>query len=139
MYRVSDAMTAAPLTLGPGDGTSRAVTLMRNARVRHVPIVNDGRLVGLVTQRDLLHMPQGRVRDYMVTQLHTTTANSPLRKAARCMYLEKIGCLPVIDAEQKVIGIITEADFVRFAAEMITDLDRAVVVAKHVAGGTTRG
>jgi len=69
----------------------------------------------------------------MVTQPLTAAPGHLLRKAARTMYQQKIGCLPVVAADFKLLGIITESDFVRFAADMATELDRIEAMA-HQAG-----
>jgi CBS domain-containing protein len=140
MYRVSDAMTADPLTVSPDDELSHAVALMKNARVRHLPVVRDGRLVGLVTQSDVRagrYRASAHVRDAMVTDPVTATAGLPLRKAARTLWQKKFGCLPVIDEKRAVVGILTESDFIRFAAEIATEFDR--VEAMAVAGAHARG
>jgi CBS domain-containing protein len=140
MYRVSDAMTADPLTVSPDDELAHAVALMKNARIRHLPVVRDGRLVGLVTQSDIRavqHPAPARVRDVMVTDPQTATAGLPLRKAARTLWQKKFGCLPVIDEKRAVVGILTETDFIRFAADIATDFDRIEAIA--VAGAHARG
>lgn len=143
MYLVNDAMTAVPITVFPEDDLVRARQLMSTNRIRHLPVVQRGQLVGLLTERDLLRVTGGApaeraemttVRDVMVSKVVTTTARMPLRKAARLLWEHKFGCLPVVDAELRVIGILTETDFIRFAADIATDFDRseaeAVAVAK---------
>lgn len=141
MYTVNDAMTQEPITVGPDDGLDRASMLMKQGRLRHLPVVHHGKLVGLLSERDLLaaasHRPTGpgparRVRDAMVTAVHTATLRMPLRRAARIMYDEKYGCLPVVDDERHVVGILTETDFIRFAADIAVELDRAEAVATRV-------
>lgn len=138
MFQVSDAMTAGPITVAPSDTLERADTLMKLGRMRHLPVEHHGKLVGLITQRDMLKVLGAspgalstvmRAADVMVTNVLTATAAQPLRKAARVMFDQKIGCLPVIDDERRVVGILTETDFIRFAAEVVTDLDRAEALA----------
>jgi CBS domain-containing protein len=133
MYLVSDVMTAGPVTIFPEDDLVRAMQLMRNGRLRHLPVVHHGKLVGLVTERDVLRELGASsddraetltVRDVMVTNVITATANLPLRKAAHLLWQHKFGCLPVIDDDRHVIGILTETDFIRFAADIATDFDR---------------
>jgi CBS domain-containing protein len=124
MYCVSDAMSHDPVTVGPNDSLEHARTLMRLGRIRHLPVLDDGRLVGLVSQRDLIGSSRRFVREVMVEKPLTTAASHPLRKAARLMVQNKIGCLPVAAADGRLLGIITEADFVRFAADMAEELDR---------------
>jgi CBS domain-containing protein len=135
MYLVEDAMTKAPVTVYPDDDLVRAGQLMTRGRLRHLPVVQHGQLVGLLTQRDLLRELGGApekidraevltVRDLMVTEVVTATPTLPLRKAARLLREHQFGCLPVIDSERRVVGMLTETDFIRFAAEIATDFDR---------------
>lgn len=138
MYFVSDAMTPEPFTVAPEDTTERANALMHNGRLRHLPVMSKGLLVGLVTQHDLLRTPPGLVSDRMVQDVVTATARMPLRRAARLMFEGKIGCLPVVDDNRAVVGILTEADFIRFAADLATDFDRIEATAKRFAGGASR-
>jgi CBS domain-containing membrane protein len=106
---------------------------MRKRRIRHLPVVDRaGRIAGLVTHRDLLaaasssltHRTEaqrlhllagGRAGEVMETHLSVTTADEPAAAAGDRMMQHKIGCLPVIDAEARVVGIVTEEDFVRWA------------------------
>ncbi len=138
MYLVADAMTVAPLTVQPEDTIEQAQALMRNGRMRHLPVVEGGKLVGLLTKSDILRRhAEGAtprlVRDAMQTEVVTATAHLPLRRAARLLFDRKFGCLPVIDASRAVVGILTESDFIRFAADVATDLDRVEAIASRVA------
>jgi CBS domain-containing protein len=133
MYRVSDAMTRDPVTVTPNDTLEHARTLMRLGRIRHLPVVNGSVLEGIVSQRDVLHARAKRVADVMVTQPLTTAPSHPLSKAARVMYWQKVGCLPVVSTDSRLLGIITEADFVRFAADMASEFDRLEAIATQVA------
>ena len=103
---------------------------MSLGRIRHMPVVDaDGRLCGVVSQRDLfrgalaaaLGLPKATqarllgallVREVMNAQPITTTPETPITEAAEVMLRRKVGCLPVLDGES-LVGILTEADFVR--------------------------
>jgi CBS domain-containing protein len=108
---------------------------MRTLRFRHMPVVDGKRLIGLISQRDVLRvsastlLPAGHkqtefltkkfaVRDVMTRDVQTVRAETPLGDAARLMLRGKVGCLPVIDAENKLVGILTEADFVKLSAAL---------------------
>lgn len=140
MYTVADAMTPGPVTVKPDDAIEQAEALMLHGRIRHLPVVHHGKLAGLLTKSDILkaraQWPDEAllVREVMVHDVLTATAELPLRRAARMLYDRKFGCLPVIDPERNVVGILTETDFIRFAADMATDLDRigAVAARAHV-------
>lgn len=133
MYVVSDAMTRDPVTVAPNDSLEHARTLMRLGRIRHLPVLEGGRLAGLVSQRDVLHRTASTVREVMVEQPLTTAPSHPLQKAARLMLQHKIGCLPVATADGRLLGIITETDFVRFAADMAAEFDRLEALVSRTA------
>lgn len=131
--RVRDLMTDRVLSLRLTDDLAAARKLMDEHGIRHVPIVDEvGRLMGLVSRRDLekamrlgsADFPQYSsgdvlasvsVEDAMVTELTTTSPESDIREAAQVMFDHKFGCLPVLQGG-RLIGILTEADFVRFLA-----------------------
>jgi CBS-domain-containing membrane protein len=126
---VGDFMTRELVTLKESDDLALAEQMLRLGGIRHLPVVRDGKLVGLVTQRDLLRAFATRparttaASEVMVRELVSVRPTTSLVRAARAMLEKKFGCLPVCDDEGNLIGIITEADFVRFAADMVQDLD----------------
>jgi len=123
-------MTDRVFTLGPGDSLVALEDLMDARRVRHVPIVDrEGDLVGLVTDRDLARRVLGRldempmsverdllrgrrVQEIMTTEPETVEPDTSLKEAAAILLENKIGCLPVVEGIH-LVGILTEADFVR--------------------------
>jgi CBS domain-containing membrane protein len=128
---VADFMTKDLVTVREGDDVALAESLLRLGGIRHLPVVRDGKLVGLVTQRDVLRSGEsGRasardlpVSEVMTRELVTVRPTTGLAQAARTMLERKYGCLPVCDDDGKLVGIVTEADFVRFAADVVADLD----------------
>jgi acetoin utilization protein AcuB len=129
MLRVRDSMTREVVTLGPEASVAQAWALCREHRIRHIPIVEGGRLVGLVSDRDLRDAspPRGvggeeavfgwaSMRDIMTTDLVTIHPLDTIEHAAREIYERKIGCLPVV-AEGKLVGIITSSDMMRALVE----------------------
>jgi len=131
--RVSDIMTKDVITLNRNDSLTTADDVMRLGRIRHLLVVHDdGELAGVLSQRDLFlggllralgygshakaqALSTMVVKEAMVNEPFTTTPNTPLEDAARVMLDNKIGCLPVID-KGKIVGIITESDFVAHVA-----------------------
>jgi CBS domain-containing membrane protein len=131
MTTVADLMTEIVETLAPGDTLADAERLMRLSGVRHLPVVDsDERLIGLVSHQTILSawVSHGRpererpgavaaeIPIEMMMEKDVLTANPemPAAEAARILEIRRIGCLPVIDRD-KLIGIITEGDFLRFA------------------------
>lgn len=141
MYLVEDLMTRELVTLGPDDDLSLAETIMQLGRIRHLPVVlSTGKLVGLITHRDLLRtfVDRSRVggrgtlaKTVMTTDLTAVTPKTTLKKALHQMMHNKFGCLPVIDAEHRLVGLITEFDLVKFAARFVEDLDEVEEVARR--------
>ncbi|MFQ5802551.1 MAG: CBS domain-containing protein [Candidatus Methylomirabilales bacterium] len=125
-------MTKEVLTVTGATGLREAVELMKARKIRHLPVVEDERLIGIVTDRDLRQaMPphalsfdvhevdhlldKVRVRDIMTKRVVGVSADVSIAKAADLMVRNKIGCLPVLDGEA-LVGMITESDILRAVA-----------------------
>lgn len=132
---VGDLMTPEAVTIAPHDTLATAWTIMREHRIRHLPVVErDGRVIGLVTHRDLLAASQSsltiareddRIRflgataafEIMETHLSTVRPGDAAADAGARMVRQKIGCLLVVDESDRLAGIVTEEDFLRWATE----------------------
>lgn len=139
MITVGDFMTRELVTVKEEDDLALAESILRLGGIRHLPVVREGKLVGLVTQRDLLRSAavrshkSTRASDIMVREVTAVRPDTSLVQAAKIMLANKFGCLPVTDEGGRLAGIITESDFVRFAADVVQDLD---MVAEAVGTGT---
>lgn len=129
MYTVADLMTRQVVTLTEDDDLTQAEQLLARGRIRHLPVTRGRRLVGLVTHRDLLraahHPAPVPARQVMTTGLTTVTSDTPLAAATRRLLEGKLGCLPVVDGDE-LVGLVTEADLVRFALGLIEELDQGL-------------
>jgi CBS domain-containing protein len=132
VIQVRDFMTRELVTVRETDDLALAESILRLGGVRHLPVVREGRLVGLLTQRDLLRAgaagPAARgvqARDVMVPRPVTVAPDGSLAEAARTLLDRKFGCLPVCEADGTLVGIVTESDFVRLAARVVRDVDVA--------------
>jgi acetoin utilization protein AcuB len=131
---VESAMQRDPVCVEPEARLDFVDDIMRLGRVRHMPVVSNGVLVGIVSQRDLLAAsltkvldfdPQARrtfMRSVEVSEAMTknpvaVSGSESLREAAKLLLERKIGCLPVVDAQRRVIGLLTETDLLRAAYE----------------------
>jgi len=128
---VADFMTKDLVTVREADDVALAESLLRLGGIRHLPVVREGKLVGLLTHRDVLRSgesgrPAARdqpVSEVMTREVVTVSPTTGLAQAAHTLLDRKFGCLPVCDEEGTLVGIVTEADFVRFAADVVQDLD----------------
>ncbi|HXJ33774.1 MAG TPA: wax ester/triacylglycerol synthase family O-acyltransferase [Candidatus Eisenbacteria bacterium] len=129
---VGELMRSRVVTIGPGESLATAYHLMRTHRIRHLPVTTEqGRLIGLVSHRDLLAATSSsllmneekrvrllglaRVVDVMETHVVVANASAPAAESGERMIRHKIGCLPVVEAEERLVGIVTEEDFLRWA------------------------
>jgi CBS domain-containing protein len=128
---VRDVMTREVVTLKRNDKLTTAEDVMRLGRIRHMPVIDeDGQLCGIVSQRDLFHsallkaMGYGThaaqklrdmylVKETMTSEVATVSPDTPLAEAAARMLEHKIGSLVVVDDDGTMVGILTEADFVK--------------------------
>ena len=138
MFSIEAIMSTNLITVPPSATIAEARTLMHENRIHHIPVVNGDELVGLITLTNVLAAtdsflrdPQNRIHaneigiaDAMVTDVATVDINASLRSAA--LFLEKhaIGCLPVMD-EDKLVGIITDTDFVAVAINLLEQIEES--------------
>jgi CBS domain-containing protein len=126
---VSEIMSTEVISVEETATLVNLLESMRALRFRHLPVTDDDRLIGLISERDLLGvsasslLPHGaqqdrsllerfRVRDVMVRDVITVTPETPITVAARLLLDKRIGCLPVVNAQQELVGIVTSTDFV---------------------------
>lgn len=141
MRIVGELMTRELVTLKETQNLAHAEELLRLHRIRHLPVVRGSKLVGLVTHRDLLRAAAERqgemarqplwVADIMVREVRTVHPETPLREALGLMLTNKYGCLPVVGEDCGLLGLLTEADLVRYAQHLIEDLDRHEAAAAY--------
>ena len=141
MISIDEIMTPQPFTLQQTDSIYAARQLMKEKRIRHIPIVDDSQQpVGLITQSDLLAASESTlhsgndaqrielekqhlVGEAMTTGLATIDEQDNLRAAAMHLLKNKHGCLPVT-RDGKLCGIITDSDFVTVAVNLMEILEQ---------------
>jgi len=133
-------MTAEPQTLGADHSLLDAVLIMRRAGFRHIPILEDGRVVGVLSERDVaraaptLLLPllpddynrlfeDTRVSKVMTRNPVIAAPEMPLAEAAGLLRSKRLGCLPVV-ASGTLVGIITVSDMLRALYDMFQSLER---------------
>jgi CBS-domain-containing membrane protein len=111
-------MTANPETISPRDMLALAQEKMTRGRYRRLPVLDvSGALVGILTQGDLRpfagYLPTTRVDAAMMEKPFTIGPDEAVEAAAKLMLDRKMGGLPVVDVDGRLIGIITESDLLR--------------------------
>lgn len=125
-------MAAVIATVGPEEQLDLVQDVMNLGQLRHLPVVDEGKLVGIVSQRDLLAAGLSRalefdgeerrsflrsisVSDVMTAPAITARPEDTLLEAAGRMLVHRIGCLPVVDADGHAVGLISETDLLGLA------------------------
>lgn len=147
---VRDRMTPDPVTVTADTPFQEALKLMRDHRFRRLPVVDrNGRLVGIVSERDLLYaspspatslsvwelnylLSKLELQEIMTRDVITTTPDTPIEEAARVIVDERIGGMPVVDADNRVVGVITETDIFKTFVEMFGGGQSGVRLTLHV-------
>jgi CBS domain-containing protein len=131
--KVREIMTRKVKTLGLNDTLDLARDIMTLGRIRHLPVLDDGKVVGVVTQRDLFSaglatvlgygsraqatlLKTVRVKEVMSKPAVTVSPETSVKEAAQRMIEKKIGCLPIVEKET-LVGLVTETDMLRLIAE----------------------
>ncbi len=129
---VSSIMQKEFVSLSTKDRLDLADHIMRLGRVRHLPVIDDGRLVGILSNRDLLAASLTKVLSFdplhrgaflrsvdvaevMTRDVITVGPDDTLEHAARLLIERKIGCLPVVREHGVMVGLVTETDLLRAA------------------------
>ncbi len=132
MLTVNDMMTVVPDTIGPETPLREIIGMMKTEGYRHLPIVNEGKLVGMITDRDIrlvmnspMVLHERRQDENLIDTVTaeacmtpnpvTVSPDTPAYRAAEMLSIYKFGALPVID-DDKLVGIITVTDFLDYFA-----------------------
>jgi acetoin utilization protein AcuB len=126
------------VTVTPGDSVMHARELLERHRINQLPVVEHGRVVGIVSDRDLrdvfpssLEYTQPRpprhmvdpdrvsVRDVMSPHVFSLGADDSLREAAGLLRCQRIGAVPILDDESRLCGILTRSDLLRALEENV--------------------
>lgn len=130
--RVRDIMPLKMVTISAGETLATAKDIMTFGRVRHMPVVHAGKLVGVVSEHDLLRASLSNLSEFgsderraflHVVEIKRVMSTPPIvidpdaaiEEAARVMATRKIGCLPVVVGDD-LIGLITQTDVLRYFA-----------------------
>jgi acetoin utilization protein AcuB len=141
---VGERMSHPVITIPPDMPIVDALNLMKREKIRRAPIMKEGKLAGIVSDKDLLNaspspatslsvwemnylLSKITVKDVMTKKVLTVSEDTPIEEAARIMADNKIGGLPVV-REDRVVGIITETDLFKIFLELMGARDLGVRV-----------
>jgi CBS domain-containing protein len=125
-----EIMMGSPVTLKPEDSLSLASDVISLGRIRHIPVVDDGRLVGILTERDLIGAAASQIfglkqknksallksvliKEVMKRRVVTAAPDTPIKEIAHLMADKKIGCVPIVSAGA-LVGLVTTTDLLRY-------------------------
>lgn len=145
---VGERMSFPVITITPDMHIIDALNLMKRERIRRTPVIKDGKLIGIVSDKDLLNaspspatslsvweinylLSKITVGEVMTKDVFFVTADTPIEEAARIMADNKIGGLPVIRGEH-VVGIITETDLFKVFLELMGAREAGVRVTAYI-------
>ena len=125
--RVDEVMTREPYTVGPDDVLDLAAHLIRWRKIGHVPVVEDGKLLGVLTGETIVEamgkgtdLSKALVKDAMRSDPITVGPKTTVRTATRIMRAHDISSLPVVD-DNRLAGILTDGDLVRVLGEILKE------------------
>jgi CBS domain-containing membrane protein len=136
--KVSDIMSPNPVCISNEASLKDAHQLMQTRSVRHLPVISeiDGTLVGMLTHKKMIASVLSMLNKYgqgaldrkerykpvlevMETQIQKLGLDEPLSAVVQYFIDNKLGCLPVVDDSNKVIGIVTSSDFVKLCQRLL--------------------
>lgn len=141
---VGDRMSRPVITVSPDMPINDALAMFKKEHIRRAPVMKDGKLVGIVSERDLLNaspssattlsiwemnylISKVKIKDVMTKKVITVGKDVPIEEAARIMADKKIGGVPVVDSD-RVVGMITETDLFKAFLELMGARDKGIRV-----------
>ncbi len=131
---VREIMMGSPVTLKSDDTLDLANDVISLGRIRHIPVVESGKLVGLLSERDLMGAAATQIfglkqrtksallkgtliKEVMKKRVITVEPDTAIKDAAQLMADKKIGCLPVV-SDGTLVGLVTTTDFLRYVERL---------------------
>ena len=141
---VGERMSRPVISVAPDAPVNDVLAMFKKEHIRRAPVLKEGKLVGIVSEGDLLNAAPSSATSLSVWEIHyliskvkikevmskkviTVTRDTPIEEAARIMADKKIGGLPVMDNE-RVVGMITETDLFKVFLELMGARDKGVRV-----------
>ncbi len=127
MKTVQEVMSKSPITIEAQDTVGLALRTMDDKDIRHLPVIEDGVLIGIVSDRDLrscqpplegewdridyaMGLLQQPVRQHMTPEPQRVSPDTPISEAVDRVVNHRIGCLCVVDDTQRLVGVLSQLD-----------------------------
>jgi acetoin utilization protein AcuB len=141
---VGERMSRPVISVSPEDPINEVLAMFRTEHIRRAPVMKEGKLVGIVSERDLLNaspssattlsvwelnylISKVKVKNVMTKKVITVDKDTPIEEAARIMADQKIGGVPVVSSGN-VVGMITETDLFKVLLELMGARQKAIRV-----------
>ena len=128
--KVLHVMARHPETIGPAENLARAKEMMDTAGFRRLPVVKNGEVVGMLTERDLRahvgYLEATAVSGAMSARVIAAAPDMSVKEAARLMLQHKVGGLPVIE-KGRLVGVVTTTDLLKAFLQVIETAERDLV------------
>jgi len=138
MMQVKEIMTPKPITIEPQKAVYEALLLMYQHDIRRLPVIEDGRLVGIISDRDIKQIMgrpiltreetgkeelNFRVSEVMTHDVIMVEQDADLREAIELMAENKISGLPVVDHDEKLVGVVSSIDVLWYALDLLNRVE----------------
>lgn len=141
---VGERMSRPVISVTPDAPINEVLAMFKKEHIRRAPVMNKGKMVGIVSERDLLNaspstattlsvwemnylISKVKIKNVMSKKVITVTRDTPIEEAARIMADKKIGGMPVVDGD-RVVGMITETDLFKIFLELMGARDKGIRV-----------
>ena len=140
---VGERMSRPVIAVSPDTSINEALAMFKKEHIRRAPVVKNGKLVGIVSEKDLLNASPSDATTLSIWEMHyliskvkikdvmSKKVDTPIEEAARIMADKKIGGLPVMDGE-RVVGMITETDLFKIFLELMGARDKGIRVTASI-------
>jgi acetoin utilization protein AcuB len=125
MPKIEKVMTAMPHSVRNDLPLKAAYEMMREHQIRHLPVQHGGKLVGILTDRDVklassfAGASEMKVEDVMTPEPYTVAPETPMNDVVRSMAERKIGCALIVQTNQKLVGIFTATDALTYFGDVL--------------------
>jgi len=126
MPPISRYMSRQPWTIGWDAPLSQATALMQEHQIRHLPVLKDGKLVGVLSERDVFRLERLRylsnhftVEDAMSSDVYCAAVDDPVDAVVERMAANKLGSVVVVDRSSRIEGVFTTVDGMQVLAEVL--------------------